>query len=356
MVIVIRTDASNEIGSGHVMRSLTLAKQLKRQGMKVIFICRELDGNCIDLINNQGFSVISLPYKKDYNDVDSIKANWKSDAQETIESIRKLSFFIDLLIVDHYDLGRSWELKLRPYTKKIMVVDDLANRTHDCDILLDGGFLATEKSYVDLVPIPTNLLIGAKYTILREQFKINKKERFNDERSYLIVHIFFGGKDVKNLTTHYSKLLLKNIKNIKIIAVVSGGYTDKKGLEQIEKRFKGRFNWYQNITDMASLMKECDIAFGAPGITTWERMCVGLPSAYIATHFNQVSILKKLKHYNLCEYLGEYPLINDEHLLISFRTFIKDKANLKTIFEKSIKAIDGDGVTRILRTIRRTLK
>ena len=212
MNVVIRVDSSIEIGTGHVMRCLTLAKQLKCKDIQVTFICRELVGNSIDLINKEGFSVISLPKKSNYSDLNSIKTTWKTDAQETINAIEEVSVLIDLLIVDHYGLDRLWELKLRPYTKKIMVIDDLANRFHHCDILLDQNFfLDMENRYHKLIPQHCIRLIGPDYLLLRDEFlEMEIVKEFRKRVKNILV--FFGGTDPTGETIK----LLNSIKNISL--------------------------------------------------------------------------------------------------------------------------------------------
>src|SRR5690625_1048344 len=129
MNVVIRTDASIKIGSGHVMRCLTLARQLKRHNMNVTFICRDVEGNYIDFLRRERMEVATLSNSSDL----------KSDAFETIYNVKHVGD-IHLLIVDHYELDEKWETMLRPYVNHIMVIDDLANRRHNCDVLLDQNY------------------------------------------------------------------------------------------------------------------------------------------------------------------------------------------------------------------------
>ena len=173
MKFLFRTDSSNVIGSGHVMRCLTLAKALEVRGAECHFVCRDHVGNMAELITEQGFSVHLLKsspggsaYQTDQNGVDPysdwLGANWRVDAAQTKQQIRDESY--DWLVVDHYGIDQSWETELRTRAKRIMVIDDMANREHDCDLLLDqnyvDGFLTR---YQTLVSKDAACLLGPEF-------------------------------------------------------------------------------------------------------------------------------------------------------------------------------------------------
>ena len=163
MLAVIRADASTSIGSGHVMRCLTLAHRLKKEkNAKVVFVMRVLPGNLIGVVEKQGFEVLKLlPANQKYSLSGYglwLTVPMEVDARQTIDLLQPYlrehgCDVVDRLIVDSYALDEQWELMLRPYCREIMVIDDLANRRHDCDILLDQNFyLNKDVRYAGLVP------------------------------------------------------------------------------------------------------------------------------------------------------------------------------------------------------------
>jgi UDP-2,4-diacetamido-2,4,6-trideoxy-beta-L-altropyranose hydrolase len=155
MNIIIRADASIQIGTGHLMRCLTLANELRSKGIKASFVCRELPGNLCNFIENKGYSVYRLP--------DSRNVTWQTDAEQT-KAILNEEQDADWLIVDHYALDRQWELQMKPHVKKIMVIDDLADRPHHCDLLLDQNLYFNQNTrYDELVPDYCKKLLGPKY-------------------------------------------------------------------------------------------------------------------------------------------------------------------------------------------------
>ena len=171
MKVVIRTDASIEIGTGHVMRCITLAKQLRGKGATVTFLCREFPGNSMAFIAQEGFKVVSLPFVGEINNIDWIRKNWQQDADDTKSVLEDLHHVVDVLIVDHYGLDARWEKKLKSYVNKMMVIDDLADRPHDCDLLLDQNYyLNIDDRYKGLVPDDCVQLLGPDYVLLRDEF------------------------------------------------------------------------------------------------------------------------------------------------------------------------------------------
>src|SRR5450631_767599 len=165
--VAIRTDASLGIGTGHVMRCLTLASQLTGRGARVVFICRKEAGHLCDQIEEAGFSVAAL------SSIDALSdgMGWKQDAEESLDALSRADSAPDLLVVDQYMLDERWERALRLRARRILVIDDLANRAHDCDILLDPNLHdAPELRYTGLVGETTRVFVGPKYALLRAEF------------------------------------------------------------------------------------------------------------------------------------------------------------------------------------------
>ncbi|WP_100401666.1 UDP-2,4-diacetamido-2,4,6-trideoxy-beta-L-altropyranose hydrolase [Bacillus sp. FJAT-42315] len=352
MNVIIRTDASIEIGTGHVMRCVTLAKQLVREGAKITFVCRELEGNVIDFIYSQGFHVGILPNERKKEDLCWTQYHWKQDATETKAVIQESNRQIDLLIVDHYGLDARWESELRSVCPKIMIIDDLANRPHNCDLLLDQTFGETGESYQNLIPPSAVGLYGLQYAILRDQFKYYRKQTFNYNQDDIRIHLFFGGIDENNYTFKFSDLILSHFPNVKIMSIVGRKFEFVLDLQQLERKYEGRFEWKKNIPNMAEYMQKCDIAFGAPGTATWERACVGLPSAYLAINKNQVNILENLQERGLCLFLGEASTIQTSTLISRLREFLTSPDLLRQLFVSSVNNVDGLGKNKIIQVLK----
>lgn len=294
MTIIFRTDASQQIGSGHVMRCLTLADELRQHGADIKFICREHPGNLIPLIKDKGYLAIRLTQhetKFDATHEDVAHAAWlgvlwEQDAADVIAAVGDLK--PDWLIVDHYAIDHLWEEKLRPHVGKIMIIDDLADRHHDCDLLLDQNlYQVMETRYDHLVPKTCQKLLGPHHALLRPEFTAARKSLRQRSGEIRRVLVFFGGVDPTNETDKALQALAGFSDRLLDIDVVVGGGNLQK--EQIQNFCKvhDSFQYHCQVDNMAELMAAADLAIGGGGSTTWERCSLGLPTITIVLAENQ---------------------------------------------------------------------
>lgn len=255
MKFIIRADASTEIGSGHIMRCLTIADQLKKSGHDVQFFMLPLQGNLINYVQQCGYNTITM---------------WQ---------------MTDVIIVDHYQIDASVEQKLYAYAKKIVVIDDLANRQHICDVLLDQNSIENyEYRYDTLVPKTCVKLLGPKYLIMRDEFIEARQNRQNRNGKVKKLLVFMGGTD----PTHETMKVLEALEKFTFekVHVVCGNGNEQKSEIQLICEQQG-YCYHQQIDYMAKLMNEVDFSIGAGGGTTWERCYVGLPSSSTIVADNQ---------------------------------------------------------------------
>lgn len=342
MNILIRVDASATIGSGHVMRCLTLACALKERGLRVVFLMRELDGHRFNEVEAKGFNVILLK-NSDKNDM----VCWKSDAIQTIEIISKLTFLLDWIIVDHYALDARWEEQLQAYTKKMMVIDDLADRPHCCDMLLDQNVhLNMEKRYQHLLSRETELLLGPTYALLRKEFLQYRNQRKEYAGVIKKILVFFGGGDNVQLTIKTVDILLKLYGKDIEISVIGKAYSEKNEIEKFCTPFNN-VNYFSQVSNIAELMLDADLSIGAGGSTTWERCCMGLPSLVISVADNQVEISKTVDQMGAIKYLGDANHLTTEIFSGHISNIMNDSSTLKKISSKAHQLVDGMGCERV---------
>lgn len=344
MNVLIRVDSSTEIGSGHVMRCLTLASKLKNRGAEVTFVCSELQGNLIKLIARD-FKVRSLIIPDALQKVRSaweffqrwLDFGWKLDAEYIIDYLNANQNKPDWLIVDHYGIDRRWECSLRPFVKKIMVIDDLANRLHDCDVLLDQNFyLNPQARYEGLVPHSCILYLGPQYALLRPEFEVWRKRLKKQNGFVQKIMVFFGGSDPTNETIKALKALATfNAKDIKIDVIVGN---QNKVKRQIEDFCQGHLNmnYYCQVDNMAKLMVEADVAIGAGGATTWERLYLGLPTLTLVVAENQKETIHDLANYGAIWNLGWSGDVSVEKLVSAIKYIFDNPQFLKQLGDKSL--------------------
>ncbi|MFZ5632096.1 MAG: UDP-2,4-diacetamido-2,4,6-trideoxy-beta-L-altropyranose hydrolase [Bacillota bacterium] len=283
MNVVIRTDASVQIGSGHVMRCLTLASQLRGKGARVSFVCRELTGNLCSLAEEKGFRVYRLPYSESLSG-DNM---WEADAEQTA-AVLKRAGNIGWLILDHYALDSRWESQMRPNVKNIMVIDDMADRPHDCDLLLDQNLSKNmETRYEGLVPVHCRKLLGPRYALLRPEFREARKHLRERGGSVRRILVFFGGSDPTNETAKALEAIRRlNRPDIAVDVVVGGANPHKEQIKQLCSVMPST-TFYCQVDNMAELMARADLAIGAGGTATLERCFLGLPSIVLVVAQNQ---------------------------------------------------------------------
>ena len=346
MKVVIRADASVEIGTGHVMRCLALADMLKRKGAEVAFVCRIMSGDMCDFIREKGFRVFPIHCSR-FPSLDFF--DWRGDIEDTLSILRELGT-IDWLILDHYGVVKKWEEMVRPFVGKIMVIDDLPDRDHDCDLLLDQNlFTAIENRHEALVPSHCRKLLGPRFALLRPEFREARKnsEPRNGEMERIL--IFFGGVDLSNQTekTIEAMRMLRE-PDIALDVVVGASNPHKEKIESICAATPS-CSYHCQVPNMAELMNRAKLCIGASGTTTWERCCIGLPSVTVVVAENQLDTADKLHSVGVTFNLGWHEDVTADQIAATIKRLLSDKERLSDMSAKAMQLVDGRGVGRVSR-------
>ena len=356
MKVVIRADASVAIGTGHVMRCLTLASRLRKAGAAVSFVCRELSGNMAAFIEDKGFIVHRLHGVERLPEASGIYEKWlgvglQRDADDTLEILKK-ELGVDWLVIDHYGIDKSWEERMRPFVKKVMVIDDLTNRPHDCDLLLNQSILENNAGRYDgLIPDGCKRLVGPQYSLLRPEF-IEARERMRQRDGQIRrIFVFFGGSDISNETMK-ALLAIKslNLPDVSVDVVAGGANAHLKEIEGFCSAMTNT-RFYGQTDNMAGLMSLADLALGASGTTTWERCCLGLPSLVVAIADNQVEIAANLDKMGVVVNLGPSREVTEEGIRRRLADLIGKPELVKAISVKTAGLTDGSGVEVVVKEL-----
>jgi len=349
MKVVFRVDASLQMGTGHVMRCLTLAQALKYNEANIEFICRKHEGNLIDKIRLNGFNVHELEVLEKVDDKLAhshshshwLGATQQQDADDCLDILKAEK--TNWLIVDHYALDEQWQKRLKPYYEKLIVIDDLADRKHQCDVLLDQNFGRSYQDYKDLVPASAKLLMGSEYALLRSEFEKYRQyslDRRKDEKfKKLLVNM--GGADQDNITGKVIERLqvAKLPKDLEITVVMGKTAPHLASVITSTNKLPYRSEVKVDVDNMAELMANADIAIGASGATTWERCCLGLPTIQLITAYNQEFIARKLNKINAIK------LVEIDDVVENLENF---QYWMKSTGESASKVTNGTGIKRIL--------
>jgi UDP-2,4-diacetamido-2,4,6-trideoxy-beta-L-altropyranose hydrolase len=365
MIVAFRVDASLEIGTGHVMRCLTLARALTDSGAICRFLCRTHIGNLIARIQEAGFAV--TPFASDQEsanpkpmaaDPDApphsswLGADWRTDAEQTIAALENER--ADWLIVDHYALDARWERQLRNNCRRLMVIDDLADRRHDCDLLLDQNIGRQADDYRTLTPSLCRTLIGPQYALLRPEFaklrEFSLRRRVAAEVKTILITM--GGVDRDNATGQVLQALMEcGLPNDVTVNVVMG--STAPWIEEVHA-LAARTPWPTNVlTDvhnMAQLMAESDLAIGAAGSTSWERCCLGVPTILLSLADNQRHVAKGLERIGAAIYARSVGSGSGSAAKTA-KSLFKTKETLRTLSKQCANICDGKGTDRIVATV-----
>jgi UDP-2,4-diacetamido-2,4,6-trideoxy-beta-L-altropyranose hydrolase len=328
-----RCDASSELGAGHVMRSLSLAKALKEQGWHCCFIASESSSVMVPELKN--FDVVA--------DTDGILDD------------------VDLLIIDHYHLDKNYELKARNWAKKILVIDDLANRLHDCDILLDQTMGRDINDYKNLVPENCHILCGSEFTLLRPQF-LNSIEQAKIKREKVArvqnILINFGAtnpqqiiqKTLSALSSFKGRALSIDV----IMSSKAAGCEDVLKLcKKTSKETVHQVTLETDVIDMASFMLKADMAIGAGGTTSWERACLGLPTLLIEVSEDQRLVSENLHKLGAVYRIGNLGMIGGQDIDNAFENMRDNADLLRKMSEIAFTVCDGKGTDRLCKIIQK---
>ncbi|GLX77634.1 UDP-2,4-diacetamido-2,4,6-trideoxy-beta-L-altropyranose hydrolase [Thalassotalea insulae] len=360
MKIAFRVDASNVIGIGHVMRCLTLAKALTERGAEICFISRILTGHIFADIIAAGYQVYPLP-KPRKKIIKSDTSTWLGESFDTeIEQISPYfttssikSNKVDLLIVDHYAIDKYWHQAMRPYCQKLMVIDDLANREYDCDILLDQTLNRQATSYKNLVPNHCLLMLGQAYMLLREEFSLwreqaqIKRKKANLTTSSIL--LMLGGSDpLKMVTETLSAFgrLQKEGKNSSLTIILPSNIQFS---DRVHEKIKGITNIQLIIgsDNVAELMYQADIAIGSCGSVSWERCSLGLPTLSIVTAENQITLNQELNKQNAVLTTGLIDEINATRIYQNLMVLLNDNTLYQQLSRNAFTCCDANGSRRV---------
>jgi UDP-2,4-diacetamido-2,4,6-trideoxy-beta-L-altropyranose hydrolase len=358
--VVIRADASIQIGSGHVMRCLTFADALRERGAEVYFICRELPGHLGGVLADKGYPVHWLPAPG--NDGAAIPAHtahsawlgvpWAVDADQTRDWLAGLPE-IDWLIVDYYALDRAWETRMRPLVKRIMVIDDLADRPHDCDLLLDQNlYEGMEQRYAGLVPVDCRQLLGPRYALLRPEFREARQHLRQRDGVVRRILVFFGGADPTNETAKALRAIqMLDRPEIAVDVVVGAANPHRAEIEALCAKLPNA-SFHCQVTNMAELMARADLAIGATGVSTWERAVVGLPALVVTLAENQRAIAYAADYNGLLICLGDRVQIKVTDWVMALRKVLSNPDVLVEMSSIALFLNDGQGEKTVVEILK----
>ena len=311
MNVAFRADASLAIGTGHVMRCLVLADALKARGAQTAFVSRGLHEALARALDAAGHRLLALP------NADASPSNargaaarapqfeWARDAESTCAQLADGAPW-DWLVADHYGIDARWEEAARRCASHVWVIDDLADRRHACDVLLDQNIHAQPQArYANLVPPHCRLLLGARHALLRNDIlEARRRARTRDGRVQRLL-VFYGGTDAGNQTALALEAARRALPSTVQVDVVAGAGNPNLAALRAQCAAMPNAHLHVQTPRMAELMEGADLALGAGGVAALERCAVGLPSIVTITAPNQRGGMQQLARHGAIVLAGE---------------------------------------------------
>jgi UDP-2,4-diacetamido-2,4,6-trideoxy-beta-L-altropyranose hydrolase len=339
------------------MRCLTLANALRRRGVTVSFVCRTAPGDLCDLIESQNIPLARLSEQRDNRATEGrarpelLAREWRQDVDETRAAIERTGDAPSWLVVDHYGLDHHFETALRRSVDHVFVIDDLANRSHDCDLLLDQNLVANlEHRYVGLVPTGCRTMLGPDYALLNPLYAEAHDSVALREGRIRRCLIFFGGADRENLTGRSLEAVISLARSDLSVDVVYDPRGPHGGSIRQSAAARPMITLHSDLPNLVSLMAAADLAIGAGGSAAWERLCVGLPALAVNLAENQRPIVAALQAHGLVRTLGSAEEATTERIVSALAELLE--RGLDAQWSRAcLAAVDGRGAARVVAAL-----
>lgn len=355
MKVVFRVDASTQIGTGHLVRCLALADALQACGGEAHFVCRHLPRALASALDSRGhkLNLIGTTESGLHLGAGSTYAEWlgvtqELDADQTAAGLSGSPY--DWLVVDHYALDAVWEHRMRRVGMRVLSVDDLANRDHDCNLLVDQNYYENAGArYVGKLSDGCTALLGPKYALLREEFRTARSRARPRDGIVRTILVSFGGIDAADITSAAVEALEHvDLRDVRVDVVIGNDHPNRVGVDAACRRCG--FTLHVQPPHMAELMVAADLAIGAGGSSTWERCCLGLPCITLCAAPNQNELIRDAARVGLIYAPAVMPA-DSSGLAGHVRSLMENPSLLESLSLKSLKSVDGRGTQRVLRAM-----
>ncbi len=342
--LLIRADASIEIGTGHVMRCLALAQAWQEQGGQAIFLLANKSPSLENRLLSESIKVIYL----------SVEAGSHEDVNQTVDFARQ--FNTEWVVVDGYQFGAEYQKNIKNSGLNLLFIDDYGHADrYYADLVLNQNISA----HLGLYPsreIYTKLLLGTQYTLLRREFWkwLGWQREINPIATRILVTL--GGGDPDNVTLKVIQALQQvNVNDLEIIVVIGGSNPHYEILQNEIAASSLAISLKRNVSDMPELMAWADLVIAAGGSTNWELAFMGLPSLVISVADNQIAIAKELNQQGVVSYLGWYQQVEPTQISEVVQNLIGDQAKREEMSLKGRKLVDGKGGKMVISELSNML-
>jgi UDP-2,4-diacetamido-2,4,6-trideoxy-beta-L-altropyranose hydrolase len=357
---VFRADASVQIGTGHLMRCLTLADALKKAGMTCAFISRGLTSSLVQIIRDRGHGFYALtagsPPVEQAGDLAHshwLGVSWQTDADECRTLIEEIA--PSWIIVDHYALDARWETRVHSSGAKLMAIDDLADRLHAANMLLDQNLGRVPEDYTALAGPSCKTLTGPNFALLRPEFSQARQAGLVRCRTGPLrrIMVSMGGMDADNVTGSLLDAFSRHDVwgDLHFDIVMGGASPHLQSVRTQVAAAKFLCYLHVDVSDMPGMMISADLAIGGAGSTSWERCCLGLPTLLLVMSDNQVPGAMALDESGAARLLGDVRQSGWQNRIIQQIGDLSQSGALCDMSAQALQICDGRGAARIAEVV-----
>ena len=339
--ILVRADASPEIGTGHVMRCLALAQAWQDAGGSAVFLMAESTPAVRARLASEKCDVILNP----------VLPGSVEDADTTRDCAERHD--VDWVVVDGYSLSAGYQEQVRGGGRKLLCIDDGGECDYYvADIVLNQNLNASEKFYRSR-GADTQLLLGTGFSLLRREFVPWRKWQREISPSRRNVLVALGGSTRTEIGVRVMEALGSvNIEGLRAVFVVGGSTPDGTSLESCAAKFPATITIRRDVSNMAALMSEADVAISAAGSTCWELCFLALPSILLDVAANQTPIALELCRQECSLYAGSANTISVAKVAKSVENLLASEETREALSRRSRQLVDGLGAERVVSAMR----
>ncbi len=341
---LIRCDASEKIGTGHVMRCLALAQAFKRLDFEVTFLSYDLSKSLISLIENSGFQLelISEGMPGD-----------GFDLNQTQNLAKKIS--AKIIVLDGYHFGYQYQLNLDSYSKKTILIDDSDGTNQiGTNVILNQNIWASVDRYMS-TSRDVEVLAGPRYALFRHEFVAHQRTTVTAKQ---VKHILVtpGGSDPGNITPTIIRAL-DSICNIDLQTKIVLGSMNSRMQENraLASTVSAEIEFFEHVNSMPDFMDWADIAISGGGFTTFELALLGVPSLFfIESHYQRLNV-ETFQGKQMAINLGPSTDCSPQTIATALQQLMENYSLRRSLSQQCMTVFDGKGAERVAAYLAKSI-
>lgn len=339
--LIIRTDASVAIGTGHAIRCLALAQAWQDQGGEAVFVMAQSTLSLDEYLRSEHVVAASL----------AVSAGSVQDSFQLEQIARECG--AEWIVADGYQFSGAFQRAIKRAGFKLLLVDDTGgNGPYSADLVVNQNITAFEEMYSEREP-DTTLLLGTAYVMLRREFERRREWRRSFPSTARTLLVTLGGTDPEALTLPLIKALTGvNKQDVQIMVVAGGSNPRIADLQRAARELGPQVQLLTNVGDMSAVMAESDLAVLCGGGTLWEALCMGCATISYSRPGVQRKINEKLAAASAILDLGLVEDFDAATLQTIVQGLMSSEQRRVSMAHEGSRLVDGLGASRVIGKLK----